>query len=153
MGAPILLGGAVFGINRSFPIDMQRSGVWMRKPDPEAYAVLAEMVALLGEHGHKITKPHRGKPDDVRCRCLLKDRYIEVILSVEPRAGSPLSFGLDAWGDTKVHSGAARRELEETWQRQATVINEVIRSRFAAESVAWLSPKEVNERYIAKRHP
>jgi len=149
MGAPTLLGGGSFAADERLAVFEPRSGSWRRQPDPAAFAILSEIVVEFRRAGYPTAKVRRGKPDDVRCRCILSDGgYIEVILIAERRSGTARPFLLMAWDFSKTPS-RANEEPSRVWRELYSIIDAVIQTRFDGQSLTRLSPDEIDARCAA----
>jgi len=149
MGAPTLLGGGSFAFDERSAAFEQRSSFWRRQPDPAAFAILSEIVAEFRRVGYQTANVRRGKPDDVRCRCILSDGgYIEVILIAERGSGPARPFLLMAWDFSKTPS-RANEEPSRVWQELYSIIDAVIQTRLDGQPLTRLSPSEIDARCAA----
>jgi hypothetical protein len=154
MGAPTLLGGATFEVDeRSLvPVD-ERASFWRRHPNPGAFAILSAVVPELRRAGYKTTEVRRGKPDDVRCRCTVGSRDVDLILVAEESSGTSRPFFLMAYdvSAAQVLGHSLTEEQVGVWQQLSAITDGVIRDRFGVTSVSWLSPSEIDSRFAARR--
>jgi hypothetical protein len=145
MGAPTLLGGGSFAVDEPSAVFEQRTSFWRPRPDPAAFAILSAIVAECRRAGYQTTDVRRGKPDDVRCRCILSGGgYIEVILIAERDSGPARPFLLIAWAFSK--PSRANGERSRVWQELYSVIDAVIQKRFGGQPLIPLSPSEIDAR-------
>jgi len=150
MGAPTLLGGGTFEVDERSIVPAELS-IWRRRPNPAALAILSAVVPELQRAGYETTKPRRGKPDDVRCRCSLDSTCLELILVAERGAGTSLPFFLMAWdlSEAQVLGRALTERQAHAWQQLSSIMDGAIK-QFDPTALTWLSPREVDARFVAR---
>ena len=142
MGAPILLGGLEF---RVLP-----DSLGSIRAEARGIAILTEISVTLRAGGYQPTKPKRGKPDDVRLRCLHRLGYLDLILIIAEATDQGSTFRMESWGFTKHHNNPVYEEFRAVWKNMAQLITHVIRDQYCASAIRTLTPAEVDAKYAGR---
>jgi hypothetical protein len=150
MGAPKLLGGGLLRI-KSDAVSAYSVGTSSSRHSSRGLLVLASIADKLQNAGYETTKPKRGRPDDVRLRCVFEDHYIELVLITEEETEDVVTFSLEAWSFwTKSDSPAIVKKASQEWGTLSELIASVPTDCFDSGPMSPLTSDEIDARYAAK---
>jgi hypothetical protein len=151
MGAPMLLGGGAFEIDRHIDT-LEADKATARRAECTALAIAAEVATALRNKGYQAFSPKCSNKVDAALQCIFDDgRYVDLGIVLEGTVGNVAKFLLLPFGFRRKKDATLFEKLADDWTKLAPIVEQVVTDNFGSGPITWLTPREVNARCAVAR--